>query len=125
MAIETNTDIAGKFLSMAAEGNVQEAFDLYVGSSFRHHNAYFPGDRQSLLTAMQQSAATEPNKSFSIKQIIASEDRVAVHSHLKRAQAGVEYAVVHILRFENGKIVELWDVGQEIPSDSPNKSGMF
>jgi predicted SnoaL-like aldol condensation-catalyzing enzyme len=34
-------------------------------------------------------------------------------------------AVVHILRFEGGKIVEMWDVGQEIPKDSPNALGVF
>jgi predicted SnoaL-like aldol condensation-catalyzing enzyme len=48
-----------------------------------------------------------------------------VHSHVVRAEAGVEYAVVHILRFEGERIVELWDVSQEIPADSPNTLGMF
>jgi len=33
--------------------------------------------------------------------------------------------VVHILRFEGDRIVELWDIGQEIPQDSPNEHGMF
>jgi hypothetical protein len=28
-------------------------------------------------------------------------------------------------RFENGRIAELWDVGQEIPQDLPNEFGMF
>jgi hypothetical protein len=32
---------------------------------------------------------------------------------------------VHILRFERGRIVEMWDLGQEIPEDSPNALGMF
>lgn len=52
-------------------------------------------------------------------------DLVAVLSHLKRANAVVEYAVVHIARFADGRIVELWDLGQEIPEDSPNALGMF
>ena len=46
-------------------------------------------------------------------------------SHLKRADADLEYAVVHIARFADGKIAELWDLGQEIPKDSPNALGMF
>jgi predicted SnoaL-like aldol condensation-catalyzing enzyme len=33
--------------------------------------------------------------------------------------------VIHIFRFEEDRIVELWDVGQEIPEDSPNDNGMF
>ena len=125
MARQSNAEIASLFLSMVASGNVQEAFDSYVGSAFRHHNAQFPSDRQSLLAAMKQSAAAEPDKSFDIKQIVASADRVAVHSHLKRMEVGLEYAVVHILKFDEGKIVELWDIGQEIPQGSPNTLGMF
>lgn len=34
-------------------------------------------------------------------------------------------AVVHIFSFHEGKIVEMWDVGQPVPEDSPNENGMF
>jgi predicted SnoaL-like aldol condensation-catalyzing enzyme len=74
---------------------------------------------------MEQSAASEPNKAFTVKQVIAAGDRVAVLSHLQREQAGQEYAVVHVFRFEGERIAELWDLAQEIPQDSPNALGMF
>lgn len=125
MAAQRNSEIATEFLAMAASGSVREAYARHVADSFTHHNAYFPGDRESLLVAMEQSATSEPNKSFTVKQVIDSGDRVAVLSHLRRAQANREYAVVHILRFEDSKIVEMWDIGQEIPKDSPNALGMF
>ena len=32
---------------------------------------------------------------------------------------------VNIFRFENGRIAELWDVGQPMPEESPNQYGMF
>ena len=120
-----NADIASEFLRMCARGDVREAYERFVADDFVHHNAWFPGDRQSLLLAMEASAATEPNKSFDVKQVIDGGDRVAVLSHLQRAGADLEYAVVHIARFADGKIVELWDLGQEIPKDSPNALGMF
>lgn len=125
MALPSKTDIAVEFLSLCASGRVREAYDRHVAENFRHHNAYFPGDRDSLLTAMEQSAQSEPNKSFTVRQTMESADRVATLSHLRRAQVDLEYAVVHILRFEDGKIAEMWDVGQEIPRDSPNRLGMF
>lgn len=125
MATQNNAEIATAFLSMAASGNVREAYGLYVADAFTHHNAYFPGDRESLLVAMEQSAASEPNKAFTVKQVIESGDRVVVLSHLRRAQVDQEYAVVHILRFDGSKIVEMWDIGQEVPKDSPNALGMF
>ena len=120
-----NADIAIEFLRMCSRGEVREAYARHVAADFIHHNAWFPGDRESLLLAMEQSAAAEPNKSFEPKQVVEGGDRVAVLSHLKRADAGLEYAVVHIARFDEGKIVELWDLGQEIPKDSPNALGMF
>ena len=120
-----NPGIATSFLEMCARGDVRDAFDRYVSPDFVHHNAWFAGDRESLLRAMEESAAAEPNKSFEVKQVIDGGDRVAVLSHLKRAGADLEYAVVHIARFADGRIVELWDLGQEIPKDSPNALGMF
>jgi predicted SnoaL-like aldol condensation-catalyzing enzyme len=121
----TRPDTVTGFLRMCARGDVREAYERHVSPDFVHHNAWFPGDRQSLLEAMEQSAAAEPNKSFEVKQVIEGGDRVAVLSHLVRAGAGAEYAVVHIARIADRKIVELWDLGQEIPKDSPNALGMF
>jgi predicted SnoaL-like aldol condensation-catalyzing enzyme len=42
---------------------------------------------------------------------------------LKPGDLGV--ALVHIFRFADGRIVELWDVGQPVPEESPNQYGMF
>ena len=64
MHVETHAEAATGFLRMAAQGEVQAAYDQFVGDHFRHHNPYFPGDRQSLLLAMQQSAEHEPNNSY-------------------------------------------------------------
>lgn len=120
-----NRGIATEFLRLCARGDVREAYARFVSDDFVHHNPWFAGDRESLLVAMEQSAAAEPNKSFEVKQVIDGGDRVAVHSHLTRADAGLQYAVVHIARIEHGRIVELWDLAQELPGESPNANGMF
>lgn len=125
MATRSKTDVATEFLTLCASGRVREAYDRYVAERFQHHNAWFPADRNSLLVAMEESAQAEPNKSFTVTQVIESADRVAVLSHLRRDKVDAEYAVVHILRFQDGKIVEMWDVAQAIPADSPNALGMF
>ena len=125
MSTRSKAAIAADFLTLCATGQVRTAYDLYVSESFHHHNAYFPSDRESLLLGMEQSAESESNKLFLVKQTIESDDRVAVYSHLRRERVDMDIAVVHILRFENGKIVEMWDIGQQVPKDSPNKLGMF
>ncbi|UXI65847.1 nuclear transport factor 2 family protein [Tahibacter amnicola] len=125
MASSSIQDTAIEFLTLCASGDVRTAYERHVAAGFRHHNPHFRSDRTSLLEAMEKSAAEAPNTSFDVKQAIAAGDTVAVLSQVQRVQQGFNYAVVHILRFEDSKIAEMWDVGQEIPADSPNELGMF
>jgi predicted SnoaL-like aldol condensation-catalyzing enzyme len=124
--MSTHTDAAQSFLKMAGMGDVQEAYDQYISPTFIHHNQYFKGDRQSLLAAMQEASRTTPNKSIQIKHVYEDGDTVITHSLVtRRDPQAPEIAVVHIFRFENGRVAELWDLGQPIPDDSPNENGMF
>ncbi|MFC0213681.1 nuclear transport factor 2 family protein [Paenibacillus chartarius] len=116
---------AVSFLQMVAAGNVREAYRSYVAPDFRHHNPYFRGDSESLMLAMEENAAKNPHKTLEVKHAIEEGDIVAVHSHVKQNQEDLGGAVVHIFRFHDDLIVELWDVGQPIPKDSPNENGMF
>jgi predicted SnoaL-like aldol condensation-catalyzing enzyme len=119
-------EAAMSFLRMAGAGKVQEAYDQYVAPSFVHHNQYFKGDRQSLLTAMQQASKVSPNKAIEIKHVYEDGDTVVAHSLVTRQDPDAPaIAVVHIFRFEQDRIVELWDLGQAIAKESPNENGMF
>ena len=116
---------AVSFLQLVASGNVREAYQRYTSPNFRHHNPFFRGDAHSLMLAMEENAAQNPHKVLEVKRAIEEGDIVAVHSHVKQNQEDLGGAVVHIFRFHNDQIVELWDVGQPIPADSPNENGMF
>ena len=120
-----NKENAVSFLEMAASGNVSEAYSKFVGVDFRHHNAFFEGTAQALQAGMEENAGQNPTKVFEIKRVIAEGDLVVTHSHIRQKPGDLGAAVVHIFRFENGKIVELWDLGQPIPAESINKNGMF
>lgn len=113
------------FLRLAASGDVREAYRSYIDSGFRHHNPYFQGDANSLMLAMEENAAKNPHKIFEIKLALEEGDFVTVHSHVKQHSEDLGRAVVHIFRFRDDRIVELWDVGQAIPENSPNDNGMF
>lgn len=121
----THKDTAIDFLSLAASGNAKEAFRLYVGEGFRHHNPYFKGDADSLMNGMDENAAENPDKVLEIWRVLEDGDYVTLHARVRMNPNDTGWAVVHIFRFENDRIVELWDVGQEIPEDSPNEYGMF
>lgn len=122
---ETNKDTAVRFLKMAASGQVREAYAKFVDPSFRHHNAFFEGSAKSLMAGMEENARQNPDKSLEVKRAIAEGEFVAVHAHVQHKPGDRGAAVIHIFRFENGRIVELWDVGQAIPEDLPNQYGMF
>jgi predicted SnoaL-like aldol condensation-catalyzing enzyme len=121
----TKKYIAQEFLKLAANGHSHEAFRLYVGKNFKHHNAYFKGDAETLMLAMDESSRKNPYKTFKIHHALRDGDMVAVHSHVKQNSTDLGAAVVHLFRFEADKIVELWDLGQSIPTDIKNENGMF
>lgn len=125
MESKTYKDIALDFLYLAAKGDSREAFSKYVSENFKHHNVYFKGDAETLMTAMEENARQVPDKTFEVKRALEDGDLVAVHSHVRPAPDSLGYVVMHIFRFEAGKIAELWDFGQAVPEDMLNENGMF
>jgi predicted SnoaL-like aldol condensation-catalyzing enzyme len=66
-----------------------------------------------------------PTLHFNFKRIIAEGDLVVVHSHLVRHKDDPGVAVMDIFRLENGRVVEHWDVLQDVPDTSANENTMF
>jgi predicted SnoaL-like aldol condensation-catalyzing enzyme len=117
-------EIATSFLKLASSGKLDEAYAL-VSTNFRHHNAYFAGDAESLKAGMMEAHTKFPNTALEVQHVLETDDLVAVHSRVSHGPDTPDIAVVHIFRLEGKKIVELWDVGMEAPKDSPNENGMF
>lgn len=118
-------DAAVLFLRLAASGKVREAYDEYTSDDLIHHNPFFAGDRQSLMKAMEDNARQFPDKTIDVKHVLEDGDLVAVHARVRMKPGHYGIGLVHIFRFEGGRIAELWDLGQEVPEDSPNENGMF
>lgn len=122
----THKEMAVLFLKLAGSGKVQEAYDKFIAPDFIHHNQYFKGDRESLKTAMEDAHKMSPNKSIETKHVYEDGNTVITHSRVTRQNvAEQDVAVVHIFRFKNDKVVELWDLGQLIEKDMPNENGAF
>src|SRR5512134_1903283 len=96
-----NKDAAISFLKMASGGDVREAYSKFVGPGFRHHNPFFEGSAETLMTAMEENARENPNKTLDVKRAIAEGDLVAIHSHVRLKPDQLGAAVVHLFRFEN------------------------
>src|SRR4030042_1978411 len=66
-------DIATTFLHMASSGRVREAYEQFIHPGFRHHNAYFKGDGESLLKAMEENASQFPDKTYQTLRMLEEE----------------------------------------------------
>ena len=66
-----------------------------------------------------------PSSRSEIKRVVAEGDLVMLHVHSVREPGQRGRAIVDIFRVENGKIVEHWDVIQDVPDKSANTNTMF
>lgn len=121
----SNKNAAISFLELASSGKVSEAYSRFVGDGFRHHNPFFEGSAESLQAGMEEGARQNPNQVLEVKRVITEGEFVVTHSCVHQEPGDVGVVVVHIFRFENGKIAELWDVIQPVPESSANQYGMF
>lgn len=114
-----------EFLRLVIAGRIDEAYQRHVDMRGKHHNLFFPAGFPALKKGMLDNHAQFPNKQITVKHLLGDGDRVAVHSNivLKPGEKGI--AAVHLFRFEGDRIVEMWDIGQPVPADSPNQDGAF
>jgi predicted SnoaL-like aldol condensation-catalyzing enzyme len=120
-----NAAAAVGLLEMAFnEKKVAAAFDRYVGATYTQHNPIAPDGRAQAI-AILSGFVEKGYIHYDIKRVIADGNLVAVHSHVMFSAESRGSAVVDIFRFENGKIVEHWDVAQPVPEKSANSNTMF
>ena len=110
----TIKDIAKAFLNKVVDGEIDSAYMNYVNMKGKHHNPFFPNDFESLKQGMKDNHVEMPNKSIQFLNCITEDDKVMVQSRLNLNEKD-SMNTVHIFRFENNKIVELWDVAQSLP----------
>ncbi len=116
---------AVQFLQLVVTGRIDEAYQKHVDLGGKHHNPFFPAGFPALKQAMMENHVQFPNKQLTVKNVLGDGDLVVVHSHIVLSPDEKGIAVVHLFRFHADKIVELWDIGQAVPADSPNENGMF
>ena len=110
---------------MVVSGRIDEAYRKHVDPSGKHHNAFTPAGFAALQKGMQDNHVQMPSKRLLVQHVLGDGDMVAVHSRLELKPGESPMIVVHLFRFDGGKIVEFWDCGQALPAGSPNADGAF
>lgn len=104
---------------------VEEFSDLYLGERYTQHNPLVEDGKQPFVEFFTQYFKANPQAKNVIKRVIAEGDLVMLHVHSTKNDRDRGSAVIDIFRVENGKIVEHWDVQQDIPERTRNNNGVF
>ena len=107
------------------DGDPEGAVERYQGDRYIQHNPQAANGPEAFIGFVKWIRGQFPELHVDIKRIIAEDDLVVTHSHLRQSPEDRGTAVVDIFRVENGKIVEHWDVLQPIPEQAANDNTMF
>ena len=123
---EQNKKIAVAFFNMIFnEHKVAEAFKLYSVPEYKQHNPYAAAGAQPAIDFLGGYLKQNTEARAEIKRVIAEGDLVAIHNNPKQNAKDRGRAVVDIFRLEKGKVVEHWDVVQDVPEKPMNTNTMF
>jgi len=124
--LEGNKKVVREFYDLAFNQKQPEAaVSKYMGSYYRQHNPQAGDGPEPFIGYVRSFAGAFPGMRMDFKRLIAEDDLVVVHSHLTRQPGDRGRAVMDIFRLEDGKIVEHWDVLQDVPEETANNNTMF
>jgi predicted SnoaL-like aldol condensation-catalyzing enzyme len=123
--LEANKKAVVEFYEKALNQKDFEAASKYLGAQYIQHNPTVPDGPQGFKTLLDLLRTRFPNAHSEIKRVFADGDFVILHVHAVREPGTRGTAIVDIFRLDNGKIVEHWDVRQDVPEQAANTNTMF
>ena len=97
----------------------------YLSEPYIQHNPKAPSGLAAARAGMAMLAEAFPERQVLFKRVIVEGNMVVVHSHYIDRPGELGQAVVDIFRFEDGLIVEHWDVHEDVPATAANDNTMF
>jgi predicted SnoaL-like aldol condensation-catalyzing enzyme len=122
---EANKKVVIDFYEKALNQKDFDAAAVHFGPRYIQHNPGAPDGIEGFKAFLGFLREKFPQSRSEIKRVWAEGDYVILHVHAVRTPGARGSAIVDIFKLENGKIVEHWDVIQEIPEKAANNNGMF
>lgn len=98
--------------------------DTYIVEDYIQHNPHAADGRQALKEFATKMLSNAPKTKVDFQHVAADGDLVFLHVKARNFN-GKDMALVDIFRLKNGKIVEHWDVMQDVPATAANAHPMF
>jgi predicted SnoaL-like aldol condensation-catalyzing enzyme len=108
-------EIVLQFYEAALNEKNTEKAKSFLGDTYIQHNPHVPDGIEGFLRFVQFRRDKFPGARNEVKRVIAEGDLVMLHVHSVVIPGSPGRQIVDIFRVENGKVVEHWDVIQEIP----------
>ena len=123
-AEEANRKLVVEFYERVLNQKDVAAIDRYVGP-YKQHNPMAGDGPEGLKGYINYLKEHAPQSRSEIKRVFADGDFVILHVHAVRQPGDRGQAIMDIFRVSNGKLVEHWDVIQDVPEKAANSNGMF
>ncbi len=122
---EANKKTVVDFYDKAINQKDFEATSKYLGPKYIQHNQRAADGTEGLRNFLAFLRERYPKAHSEIKRVFADGDFVVLQVHAVREPGTRGMAIVDLFRLENGRIVEHWDVHEDIIEKPANANGMF
>lgn len=123
--MEANKKAVVEFYQKGINDKDFDAAAKYLGPRYIQHNPSAKDGIDGFKAFVAFLKDKFPGYKSEIKRVFADGDYVILHVHNIREPGTRGRAIMDIFRLENGKIVEHWDVAQDIPETMAHNNGMF
>ena len=124
-------NIVNEYFRLIGTGMFREGLSFFAPDC-KTHNPFVVGGMDAVTDAMiaasKNITAQSSQPEFVIKHLLADGDLVAAHTQLLNSKSNPGEGglrQIHLFRFGADKIVEYWDITQQILPSMPNARGAF
>jgi predicted SnoaL-like aldol condensation-catalyzing enzyme len=123
--MQQNREVVLEFYEQVTNRRDFAAAAKFLGPRFTQHRADARDGPDGLKEFIERMRVAFPKSRCEVKRSFVDGDFVILHVHVVRVPGSRGSNHVDILRMENGRIVEHWDVDEPIPADTGNPNGVF